>query len=231
VKELECVPLVMGERDASGRRRRLSIPGTSFSLEVDTVSVAIGQVPDLSILGKDKGFKVNEDGTLAVHPATYATGVQGVFAAGDVISGPSTVIEAIAGAKRAALSIDRYLKGKPLIEDQQEHEVVIPFQEVLRHRGFPEQRERKVPSSLSHQLRRNTFQEIRKAFTEEEAVQEAKRCLACGCGLGCGVCEKVCIYSAVKRQGGRYRVDPERCDGCGLCAELCPKGNIKMVKS
>jgi len=231
VKELECVPLVLGERDESGRRRPLSIPATSFSLEVDTVIVAIGQVPDLSILGEDEGFKVNEDGTLAVHSTTYATGVQGVFAAGDVISGPSTVIEAIAGAKRAALSIDRYLKGKPLIEDQQEHEVVIPFQEVLRHRGLPEQKERKVPSSLSHQLRRNTFQEIKKAFTEEEAVQEAKRCLACGCGLGCGVCEKVCIYSAVKRQGGRYRVDAERCDGCGLCAELCPKGNIKMVKS
>jgi len=230
VSEIRCVALVLGEKDDSGRRRPLSIPSSSFSLKVDNVIVAIGQIPDLSVLGKDNGFRVDEEGALVVHPLTFATDVEGIFAAGDMVSGPSTVIEAIAAGKKAALSIDRYLKGESLEGKKDEGKVAITLEKVLRGQGFPEQRERKSPLVPSPEVRRGTFKEVRKTFTEEQAIEEAKRCLACGCGLGCGVCEKVCIYSAIERVDGRYKVDGEKCDGCGLCVEICPKENIKMVE-
>ena len=233
VGELRCIPLVLGENDDSGRRRPLSIPVSSFLLKVDNVIVAIGQVPELSILGKDNGLQVKEDETLAVHPLSFATNIEGVFAGGDVVSGPATVIEAIAGGKKAALSIDRYLRGEPLEgkKNEDKDKVVIPFEKVLREKGFIERRERERSSFLSPEIRKGSFKEVTGFFTKEQAVEEAKRCLACGCGLGCGVCERICSYSAIERVGGRYRINSEKCDGCGLCVELCPKENIVMVKS
>ena len=87
-----------------------------------------------------------------------------------------------------------------------------------------------ISSTLSIEKRRSTFREIEKVLEGKEAIEEARRCLACGCGLGCGVCERICIYSAVERVGGEYRIN-DKCDGCGLCVEVCPKGNIKMVSS
>jgi len=231
VDELKCIPLVLGEKDGSGRRRPLSIPTSCFSLKMDTVIVAIGQAPNLSFLEKTNGFRINENGTLAVHPDTYATGVEGIFAAGDVVTGPATVIEAIAAGKKAALSIGRYLRGELLGGKKNEDKVVLSFEKVLKEKGFIERRERKRPSFLSPEIRRNTFKEVKRVFTEKQAIEEAKRCLACGCGLGCGICEKVCIYSAIEIVEGKYKVDNDRCDGCGLCVEVCPKGNIEMVRT
>jgi len=231
VSELRCVPLVLGEKDDSERRKPLSIPASCFSLKVDTVIVAIGQSPDLSLLEKINGFQINENETLAIHPDTYATGVEGIFAGGDIVTGPAMVIEAVAAGKRAATSIDRYLRGKSLEKEEDEDKVVISFEEVLRKKGFVEQRKRKRPSFLPLKVRRSTFKEVKRVFTEEQAVEEAKRCLTCGCGLGCGICEKICICSAIERIGGKYKIDNEKCDGCGLCVEICPKENIKMVET
>lgn len=112
-----------------------------------------------------------------------------------------------------------------------EGEIPISFEEVLRKKEFVEQKKRKKPSFLSLEIRKTTFEEVKKVFTREQAIEEAKRCLACGCGLGCGICEKVCIYSAIERVGGKYKINNEKCDGCGLCVEVCPKENIKMVKT
>jgi len=248
VDELRCVSLVLGDRDDSGRRRPLSIPASPFSLKIDTVIVAIGQVPDLSFLRKIDGFQINENGTLGVCPTTYSVGVEGVFAAGDVVTGPATVIEAITAGKKAAMSIDRYLKNESLEKKEGEDEIPISFEEVLRKKEFVEQKKRKKPSFLSleirkttfeevkkvftrEQIRKTTFEEVKKVFTREQAIEEAKRCLACGCGLGCGICERVCIYSAIERVGDKYKINNEKCDGCGLCVEVCPKENIKMVRT
>ena len=225
VSQLECIPLVLGSIDTSGRRKPSSISASCFSLEIDTVIVAIGQTPDLSFLEQ-----INQSGTLTADFDTYATNIEGIFAAGDVITGPATVIEAIAGGKKAAISIDRYLKGESLKVKQGEEEVIISAEKVLREKGFVEQKERKISSSISLEMRRSTFEEVEKTFTEEETVEEAGRCLACGCGFSCGICEKVCIYSAIEKIGGKYRVDDEKCDGCGLCVEVCPKENIRMVE-
>lgn len=229
VSELKCIPLILGEKDKDGRREPLSIPASSFSLKVDTVIVAIGQIPDLSFFKEIDNFNIKKNGTLFVCPETFATNIEGVFAGGDVVSGPATVIEAIAAGKRAAVSIDRYLKGKSLLEEKEE-QIIVSREKALKDKGFIVQK-REKPSFVFLEMRKNTFKEVKNSFTEKEAIKEAKRCLSCGCGLGCGVCERVCIYSAVERVNGKYKVDNEKCDGCGLCVEVCPKENIKLVSS
>jgi NAD-dependent dihydropyrimidine dehydrogenase PreA subunit len=66
-------------------------------------------------------------------------------------------------------------------------------------------------------------------LSEEDAVREAQRCLACGCGAGCGRCHQVCIYSGVDLIGERYFINEDNCDGCGLCVEICPNEAIEMI--
>lgn len=230
VSGLRCVPLVLGEKDEGGRRGPLLIAASCFSLKVDAVIVSISQVPDLSLLKETDGFQISENGTLAVHPTTFAAGVEGIFAAGDLVTGPATVIEAIAAGKRVAISIDRYLKGEPLQKGEVEGEMAIPFEQILREKGFVGPEEKKKPSFVPPEIRKATFEEVERALGEQEAVEEARRCLSCGCGLGCGICEKICIHSAIDRVGSKYQVNSDSCDGCGLCVEVCPKENIKMVR-
>ncbi|MFW6163137.1 MAG: 4Fe-4S binding protein, partial [Planctomycetota bacterium] len=73
------------------------------------------------------------------------------------------------------------------------------------------------------------FDEVEATLDEEAARREAERCLACGCGVGCGLCEKVCIYGAIERRGDRFVIDSEKCDGCGLCTVRCAHGAIEMI--
>jgi len=225
---LKCIPLVLNGMDREGRRKPSPISASEFSLEIDTLIVAIGQSPDLSFLNEKEEPRVAEDNTIVVNPTTYATSQAGIFAAGDVVKGSSSVIEVIAVGKKVAISINRYLKGQPLKENGKGEEVV-PVEKVLKEKGFVEQKVRAEISTLPIEKRRSTFREIEKVLEEKEAIEEARRCLACGCGLGCGICERVCIYSAVERVGGEYRIN-DKCDGCGLCVEVCPKENIKMVE-
>ncbi len=230
VSGLKCIPLVLDGMDAGGRRKALPISASEFSLEIDTLIVAMGQSPDLSFLDEERELKIGEDNSIVVNPITYVTSQPGIFAAGDVVKGSSSVIEAIAAGKRVAISINRYLKGEPLKENG-EGEEVVSVEKVLKEKGFVEQKKRVEISTLPIERRRRTLRGIERVLEEKEAIQEAKRCLACSCGLGCGICEKVCIYSAIERVGGRYGIDAERCDGCGLCVEVCPKENIKMVRA
>ncbi|TET48327.1 FAD-dependent oxidoreductase, partial [Candidatus Aerophobetes bacterium] len=222
VNGLKCVPLVLDEIDAEGRRKPLPISASEFLLKIDTLIVAMGQSPDLSFLDEERELKIGEDNSIVVNPITYATSQPGIFAAGDVVKGSSSVIEAIAAGKRAAVSMHRYLQGESLREDHQIDEVIVSANKVLKEKGFVEQKKRVEISTLPIERRRSTLREIERVLEEKEAIQEAKRCLACSCGLGCGICEKVCIYSAIERVGGRYGIDAERCDGCGLCVEVCP---------
>ncbi len=134
VKGLECQRMELGDFDASGRRRPIPVKGSEFVLEVDGVIPAIGYTPDLSCLPPNDGFKTTRAGTLSVDPITMATHLPGVFAGGDLVSGPSTVVEAMASGYRAALSIDRYLKGKDLYKDR--------VFEALRARRCPKGRGR-----------------------------------------------------------------------------------------
>jgi len=104
---LECVKMQLGEPDESGRRKAVPVEGSDFKRETDMVVLAIGEAPDLRFLPKQ--FELNEDGTIWVNPVTMETSVPGVFAGGDVVTGPASVIEAIRDGKRAAESIEGLL--------------------------------------------------------------------------------------------------------------------------
>jgi NADPH-dependent glutamate synthase beta subunit-like oxidoreductase len=114
MESLECIRTELGEYDASGRRRPVPIEGSEVSLSVDTVIAAIGQSPDISFLNGDEGLETARGNTFVVDPVTMSTQRAGVFAAGDDVTGPATVIEAMAAGKKAAISIDKYLKGEDM---------------------------------------------------------------------------------------------------------------------
>ncbi len=106
---VECAQMKLGQPDESGRRRPIPIDDSSFIMGLDTAIVAIGESSDISFLPKE--VKATEWNTIAADPLTLETSMPGVFAGGDVVSGPASVVEAIAAGKRAAVSIQRYLKG------------------------------------------------------------------------------------------------------------------------
>ncbi|HEX9976273.1 MAG TPA: NADH-ubiquinone oxidoreductase-F iron-sulfur binding region domain-containing protein, partial [Dehalococcoidales bacterium] len=111
VTGLQCIRMQLGEIDPSGRRRPVPITGSEFFVEADTVIAAVGQAPDLSFLPAESALERTRWETLVVDGNTLSTNVSGVFAGGDFVTGPGMVIEAIAAGRRAAMAIDKYLKG------------------------------------------------------------------------------------------------------------------------
>jgi len=112
VQKVECIRMKLGEPDESGRRRPIPIEGSGFTLDADTVIVAIGQRPNpLSVRG-EKDIKITSHGTIVVNPETGETDRPGIFAAGDIVTGNATVISAMGGGKKAAQAIHRFLMGR-----------------------------------------------------------------------------------------------------------------------
>ncbi|MGQ9545671.1 MAG: NADH-quinone oxidoreductase subunit NuoF [Dehalococcoidia bacterium] len=182
VTGLQCIRMRLGEPDASGRRRPIPISGSEFFAPADTVIAAVGQAPDLSFLPPDSALERTRWERLAVDENRLATNVAGVFAGGDFVSGPGMVIEAIAAGRRGAIAIDKYLRGdtsrvevydlKPTVIAE---EVPAPSQEeeAWEPQFRPETPRLPVPE------RKNSFKEIELSFSEENARQEARRCLRC----------------------------------------------------
>jgi len=112
VKAIECMRMRLGEPDSSGRRRPIPIPGSEYQLPVDTVVVAIGQGANPLISSTTPDLEVNERGYIVVDPATGKTSKDKVFAAGDIVTGEATVIQAMGGGRRAARAIHEYLSQK-----------------------------------------------------------------------------------------------------------------------
>lgn len=145
------------------------------SFEFDTLIVAIGQIPDLSLLGQGSKVQSTAAGTIKVED-NLATNMDGVFAAGDAVSGPSSVIEAIAMGRKAASSIDKYLGGEGIIsEELVEVEEVSPC--LAPWRGFADLS--RVPMPCLPVTDRMDFGQVETGFTEQMAVEEANRCLQC----------------------------------------------------
>jgi NADH-quinone oxidoreductase subunit F len=180
-RALECTRMELGDFDTTGRRRPVVIEGSEFLLPAETIISAIGYMPDLACLPAGDGFEATKSGTLVVDPLTLEAPMKGVFAGGDLVTGPSTVVEAMASGFRAAVSIDRFLKGQDLREDR--------FYEALSRANEPkfEQAEdgdrlaggRAKTASVSIDRRVCTFEEVNLGFDEETAVREARRCLRC----------------------------------------------------
>ena len=175
--ELECIRTRLGRRDSSGRRSPEPVPGTEFAFEADMVITAIGQIPQLPA---NLALPTNTDGTLKVDLETLMTPRKGVFAAGDVVTGPRTVTEAIAMGRQVASAIDIYLGGTGDVT-----EVLAPLEElsplIVRTGGFSANRHPMPSLPLERRLR--TFEQIELGFTEDAAVNEAARCLRCNLRL------------------------------------------------
>ena len=177
VKSMECIGMELGEYDASGRRRPIPVKGSEFLMDVDAVIAAIGQAPDLSFLPPDSGLETTKGQTFVVDPVTLATSRQGIFAGGDVVTGPATVIEAMAAGERAAISIHKYLRGKSMTEDrlrQPEKRVEIP-----RAVEAPEEKGRVRMPTLALKRRLGGFEEVNLGYSTQKAIEEAMRCLRC----------------------------------------------------
>ncbi len=180
VTGLQCIRIRLGDPDESGRRRPVPIAGSEFFAETDTVVAAVGQAPDLSFRPPDSVLERTRLETLVVDSNTLATNVPGVFAGGDFVTGPGMVIDAIAAGRRAAIAIDKYLKGdtsRVEIYDLRAGAIgELPGEET--EETWEEQPRLKVPL-LPAQERKASFAEVELSFPEERARQEARRCLRC----------------------------------------------------
>ncbi len=226
VTGIECVKLVLGKPDASGRRRPETVAGTEFFLAAETVISALGQEVDNSALA---GIKLTGAGLIRVNPKTGAAIRKGIFAAGDAIE-IAGVAEAVAGGRRAAAAMDRYLSGRKAWLAPPEKLLAVPRREVIARHPEIKEEKRVEAKTIALTRRRTTFAEVEQGLTEAEARKEARRCLVCGCGEGCALCRDVCIYFAVDSVDDKFVIDPEKCSGCGLCVELCPNRTIEMIK-
>jgi coenzyme F420-reducing hydrogenase delta subunit/NAD-dependent dihydropyrimidine dehydrogenase PreA subunit len=224
----------LGEPDASGRKRPVPIKGSEFALGFDTIIAAIGQVPEIPYgfgLSKGRGEIIKAE------PDTLATNLAGVFAGGDAVSGPALVVDALAAGKQAASSIDRFLKGEPLLPAKEAPQPTLGdlSTEVLDKIKRAERQEIPV---LPPGERKKGFQQVELGYTEEMALAEAKRCLSCGAGAEilfdakcatCLTCLRICPYSVpIINSYGGVQIPAEQCQACGLCAGECPARAISL---
>jgi ferredoxin len=202
----------LGEPDASGRRSPVPIEGSEFVVPADTVIPAVSQAADLTFLPVEASFEVNR-GRIKVDPATYATNVRGVFACGDFVTGPTTLIESAGHGKKAAYAIDRYLAGRtdvtvtPNVKITSSWRHDMPeFYDVLPRQHIPMvQLETRMPSTDPTV---NFTTPVELGYDATAAVAESTRCLMCNYNIW---------------------FDPFRCVLCGACADVCPEGVIHMV--
>jgi len=172
----------LGDVDESGRRRPVPIEGSEFKAELDSLIVAIGEQPDVSFIQKGSVLEVSGKGTFVVDPETLLTAREGVFAGGDLVTGPNTVVDAVASGKIAADSIDKFLRGEEIKRD---YKLTRPSRYIEPLELSDEELEelltakRPTMAQLSPAERKSHFQEVDQGLTEEQAIKEAKRCLRC----------------------------------------------------
>ena len=233
VAKVQCVKMKLGEADESGRKTPVPIAGSEFEIEVDAVITALGQETDWACLTEECTCKLTDWGTMKVDPLTLQSDDPDIFAGGDAVSGPKTVIEAIAAGKEAAISINRFLNGVDLKEGRgKKVEVAKEFQKQKYH---PIKRAQMPVSKASERVK--NFDEVQLGLTRDTIVEEAKRCLGCGCS-----CIQACHYDVIQfdvRAGVSHK-----CNFCServyigekpVCAEVCMTdaisfGEYELVK-
>lgn len=214
LKSVTCLKMELGEPDKSGRRRPIPVEGSEFDIELDYILAAIGQKTDVNFLdniNKDsqKGeLKLNRWGDIDVDEATLQTGIENVFAAGDGVTGPATLIEAIGQARIASHSCDQYLRSEEVKPPKKEFlSKKDNFKEQVPddYEGHYVQQEREEMPTLDPKDRVN-FKEVELGYTNEEvAKHETQRCLECGC---------TAYYTCdLKKHSTEYEAEQQKFDG------------------
>jgi formate dehydrogenase beta subunit len=176
VTSLEYIKMKLGEPDQSGRRRPIPIKGSEAAMTTDMVIAATGQKSDLAIFaGKDKVETTNW-GSIKADPVTCKTSVEGIFAGGDCVSGPATLIEALNAGNKVARSIDSALQKKKF-EDPKPFEGIDTGEQ--REQGFLAEKAAAKVKFLDAATRLEGLAEVEGGFTTAEAMAEAGRCLRC----------------------------------------------------
>jgi len=176
---VECIRMKLGDIDASGRRRPIPIEGSEFTMELDTFIPAIGEKPDISFLTDKDNLNISKWDTIVVDEEILLSNRKGVFAGGDVVKGPSTVVEAIAAGKTAAESIEKYLEGKSLAREYKLNRPSLYVEPIELTEEEIEGAKRSKMPKLSVKERQKNFKEVELGLTEEMAIKEARRCLRC----------------------------------------------------
>jgi NADH-quinone oxidoreductase subunit F len=180
VAGIKCVPMRLGEFDRSGRRRPEE-GGDAFIIRADHVLVAIGQTLDLQKISNSVQIESRNQAFISVNPVTGQTSEKWIFSGGDAVTGPSSVVEAVAAGERAAVGIDLYLTGKSHAFWREAHEVDTSFDPDAE----PSDAQREKLNLIAVERRRNNFAEVEQPWAEAMAVRQAGRCLRCDYGKRC----------------------------------------------
>jgi formate dehydrogenase major subunit len=245
LKSITCLKMELGEPDASGRRRPVPVEGSEFDLEVDYVLAAIGQKTfagfvenvNKSVLSGE--LKVNRWGDIDANKNTLQTGVDSIFACGDGVTGPATLIQAVAQGRVAAHSCDLFLHKKQVVP--------MPKEFLSKKDNFKEQGTEEYKGIFAEQKReemptldpgdRVNFKEVELGYASEDVARhEAQRCLECGCTevFNCDLKKYASEYEAdQKALEGEYKeyevdfrhpyieIDNNKCILCARCVRIC----------
>ncbi|RTZ94859.1 MAG: 4Fe-4S ferredoxin [Deltaproteobacteria bacterium] len=241
VQALKCLRAELVKREGSTRMSPVPVMGSEYFMDVDAVIPAIGQQVDHQCLSELSDLKWTRRNTIEVNMASMATSIDGVFALGDAVTGPATVIEAIGGGKKAADSIDRYFSGIP-----QRKTPPVPVRHArVDWLEMPASTKmvlkRPEMDLLAIDRRRTMFQQVELGYSENQAREEARRCLRCDICRRCGECVRVCrdemkidalqlgymnFDHPVKTD---FRQTEEKCIACGACAENCTNDAMQIM--
>lgn len=204
VTGVEFRRMKVGDGETGGRRHTVPVEGSEFFIAADTVIVAAGQRPDLSFL---EGEATLTEGRrhIVVDQTTMATKIPGIFAAGDAAHECGPMINAIGMGRRAAISIDKYLRGEEITREPSPVKLT-PVEVNLDEVYVPQIEPQEMPS-LPLKDRTGNFEEVELGFTPEMAVKEAQRCLNCGSCSGCLECVRACELNAIDHNQTTQRLD------------------------
>ncbi len=224
IKQLDATSIEVEEMEVVEGR---PVPTGRFeTLEADSMILALGQKADTAFLEGIGGMSFKDDGTVIVD-SSMMTGHPGIFAGGDMVPSERTVTVATGHGKKAALSIDSWLRGE--VYEKRPNNPLVSIEQL--HVWYRTEADTKPQAHIEPEAAVAGFDEIVSGYSEAEAQYEAQRCLSCGNCFECDGCYAACPEDAVIKlgPGKRYKFNYAKCTGCGVCYEQCPCHAIEMV--
>lgn len=246
---IECRNVKSFEFDDAGKLHVETIPQSEHVIPADTVIIAIGQVPDLDVIRDVSEIKTTKRQTIMADSFGFVTDFKGVFASGDVVTGPKSIVEAIGSGRLTAIAMDTYLLGRgngypfaivlgPDGRITIERSVVkremltstqtVAFGDILNIKYFDKNPQ--IPMKIiPYPQSIRTFEENKKGYGVGEAIEEANRCFHCGHCFKCEKCVEFCPGDVLMmNEDGPAVIYPEECWHCANCKISCPCGGIQI---